>query len=76
MPDKPDDGSRPVASCSFCGRSRLEVRTLVAGAEAHICNECIAECMDRVREAEAGGGGGRSGSDSNGFGRGPGGASE
>jgi ATP-dependent Clp protease ATP-binding subunit ClpX len=27
--------------CSFCGRGKNEVQTLLSGIDAHICNECI-----------------------------------
>ena len=27
--------------CSFCGRSRDEVKMLIAGQEGHICENCI-----------------------------------
>ena len=27
--------------CSFCGRSRDEVKILIAGQEGHICENCI-----------------------------------
>ena len=28
-------------SCSFCGKKRFEVKKLIAGPNAYICNECI-----------------------------------
>ena len=28
-------------TCSFCGKSRNEVKKLIAGPNAYICNECI-----------------------------------
>ena len=31
--------------CSFCGKSQDEVRKLIAGTQAFICNECIALCV-------------------------------
>ena len=30
--------------CSFCGRSQKEVRRIIAGPGAYICNECIEIC--------------------------------
>ena len=30
-----------IAKCAFCGKSRQQVQTLVAGPTAYICNECI-----------------------------------
>ena len=32
--------------CSFCGRSRDEVKILIAGQEGHICENCV----DHARE--------------------------
>jgi hypothetical protein len=34
--------------CSFCGKSSHEVRALIAGPSAHICNECVGLCDDIV----------------------------
>jgi len=31
-------------SCSFCLRTSDEVTRLLAGASAHICDECVAAC--------------------------------
>jgi hypothetical protein len=36
---------RPRLHCSFCNRSAAEVGRLVAGASAHICDECITKCI-------------------------------
>jgi hypothetical protein len=30
--------------CSFCGKEKSEVERLIAGPSVLICNECIAEC--------------------------------
>jgi hypothetical protein len=32
--------------CSFCGKSQHEVRKLIAGPGAHICNECTDLCHE------------------------------
>ena len=32
--------------CSFCGKSQNQVQKLVAGPDAHICNECVELCTD------------------------------
>lgn len=37
-------------SCSFCGRKRREVEMLIAGMNGHICNDCIDQAADIVRE--------------------------
>lgn len=36
--------------CSFCGKSQEEVRKLVAGPSAYICDECIDLCKSIVEE--------------------------
>lgn len=36
--------------CSFCHKSHKEVRKLVAGPEAYICNECIELCEFIIHE--------------------------
>jgi len=33
-------------ACSFCKRSRREVRRLVAGPDVHICDSCVALCVE------------------------------
>jgi ATP-dependent Clp protease ATP-binding subunit ClpX len=37
-------------SCSFCGKSQTEVRKLIAGPRAQICDECVALCERVVTE--------------------------
>ncbi len=39
-----------VLFCSFCGKSQEEVRKLVAGPSAYICDECIDLCKCIVEE--------------------------
>ena len=36
--------------CSFCGKSQGEVKKLIAGPGAYICNECVALCNDIMAE--------------------------
>ena len=43
--------------CSFCGKSNLQTKLVVAApadsnSNAVICNECIARCVDIVREQD------------------------
>lgn len=38
--------------CSFCGKSQNEVKKLIAGPSAYVCNECIELCNDILREEE------------------------
>ena len=36
--------------CSFCGKSQHEVRKLIAGPSAYICNECAELCVNFTNE--------------------------
>jgi len=36
--------------CSFCGRTRKEVKLLIAGADGFICNSCVEQANDIVKE--------------------------
>ena len=38
--------AKSTLHCSFCGRSRDEVKILIAGQEGHICENCV----DHARE--------------------------
>lgn len=44
-----DDAAR-ATGCSFCSRSREEVRKLVAGPSVHICDECVEICRGILAE--------------------------
>ena len=39
-----------VPRCTFCGKTEHQVRKLVAGPNASICDECIALCVDIISE--------------------------
>jgi ATP-dependent Clp protease ATP-binding subunit ClpX len=39
-------------SCSFCGKNQNEVKKLIAGPTALICNECIGVSIDILREEQ------------------------
>jgi ATP-dependent Clp protease ATP-binding subunit ClpX len=39
-----------ASSCSFCGRSKSEVQMLLAGLDAHICNDCIEQGHSVLQE--------------------------
>jgi epoxyqueuosine reductase QueG len=41
-----------VLRCSFCGKSENEVKKLVAGPHAYICDECINICNQVIADAE------------------------
>lgn len=36
--------------CSFCGRPRSETDMLISGLDAHICNYCVDQAEDIIRE--------------------------
>ena len=56
MAGKKSASSEP--RCSFCGRPRGAVKTLVAGPDGlNICDECVDICHTMVRRPEAGAGG-------------------
>lgn len=39
-------------ACSFCGKSQHEVERIIAGPKVDICNECVAECNDILKDQE------------------------
>jgi len=41
-------------SCSFCGRKKPETSLLIAGLDAHICDQCIEQAHGIVLEESAG----------------------
>jgi len=43
-------GPQGLLFCSFCGKTQNEVRKLVAGPSAYICDECIELCRCIVEE--------------------------
>lgn len=47
---KDDRGGDGVLFCSFCGKTQNEVRKLVAGPTAYICDECIELCKSIIQE--------------------------
>ena len=40
----------PKHRCSFCGKTQDQVRRIIAGPGAYICNECIALCQEIVAD--------------------------
>jgi len=39
---------QPILNCSFCGRSRDEVKILIAGQEGHICESCVEHAQEII----------------------------
>ena len=44
------DDTKNALYCSFCGKSQHEVKKLIAGPQVFICDECIALCVDIIKE--------------------------
>jgi ATP-dependent protease Clp ATPase subunit len=43
--------SDPIEACSFCGKSRDQVRKLIQGSvrpDVYICDECVDLCNDVI----------------------------
>lgn len=40
--------------CSFCGRSKSEVDVMIAGINGHICNYCVVQAQNIVKEETLG----------------------
>jgi len=38
--------------CSFCGKPKNDIKTLIAGPNQYICNECIDLCHDIIHEVK------------------------
>uniref|UniRef100_UPI00405690F4 ClpX C4-type zinc finger protein n=1 Tax=Candidatus Electrothrix sp. TaxID=2170559 RepID=UPI00405690F4 len=50
MSDDVSDDSAEVCVCSFCGLTQNEVKNLIAGPDAYICDKCIELCNGMVKE--------------------------
>jgi len=44
----------PLLRCSFCNKSQAEVKKLIAGPNAYICDECVEICMEILAEERIG----------------------
>ena len=44
MPNKIDGGQ--ICHCTFCGKSEAQVKRLIEGPNAYICNECVSLCVE------------------------------
>src|SRR6478752_5509920 len=40
--------AKNILHCSFCGRSRDEVKILIAGLEGHICENCVEHAREII----------------------------
>ena len=39
-----------ILHCSFCGRSRDEVKILIAGQDGHICENCVDHAQEIIAQ--------------------------
>jgi ATP-dependent Clp protease ATP-binding subunit ClpX len=46
------DETEKNPSCSFCGKTKKEVKKLISGPGVYVCNECVQLCNDIIREEE------------------------
>ena len=42
--------AKSTLHCSFCGRSRDEVKILIAGQEGHICENCVEHAREIIEQ--------------------------
>ena len=47
--DRGSDYWDDIWNCTFCGKHRNEVRKLINGPNAAICDECVELCVDILR---------------------------
>lgn len=50
MADKKGTTSQQNFYCTFCGKSQHEVKKLISGPSVFICDECIKQCNDIIRD--------------------------
>ncbi|MEG2945395.1 MAG: ClpX C4-type zinc finger protein, partial [Bacteroidales bacterium] len=43
--------AKQLDKCSFCGRSRREVKLLISGVSGNICEECAQQASEIVKES-------------------------
>lgn len=41
---------KDTRSCSFCGKSKNEVMILISGIDAHICESCVTQAQEIIKE--------------------------
>jgi hypothetical protein len=46
----PDENVQNIECCGFCGKSQPEIKTLIAGPNTHICDECVVLCGQIISE--------------------------
>lgn len=53
QPARSQAPAEPSVACTWCGKPRDQVKKLLQGNQASICNECVALCSD-IMSAELG----------------------
>jgi hypothetical protein len=48
--EEEDEEAESSMVCSFCGKGDLEVKKMIAGENAFICNECVDLCQDIISD--------------------------
>ena len=43
--DSTASNSTPLLCCSFCGKERGAVESMIAGPDVNICNRCVHMCV-------------------------------
>lgn len=46
-----NDKTESLLICSFCGKNQNQVKKIIAGPDANICNECVLSCESILKEA-------------------------
>jgi ATP-dependent Clp protease ATP-binding subunit ClpX len=47
---EPEKRQYVILKCSFCGKTQKEVKKLIAGPEANICDQCVGLCHNLCAE--------------------------
>lgn len=50
---KKNNGKSAKLFCSFCGRKESEVKKLISGPDAYICDECVGMCNEIIKEDQS-----------------------
>ena len=47
-----DNMDNTGVTCSFCGKDASQVKRIIAGADAYICDECIDLCSEIIKDSQ------------------------
>ena len=48
--EKKEKKEAPPLRCSFCNKNQNQVKKLIAGPRAYICDECVQICLEIITE--------------------------